>query len=499
MHRILRALTLAAAVYVLVLAALAVFMPGSIKRHQIESAALILAVVWCGAATTARPVGSHLPAFSAPSRRFWLAYAIGVAVGTAMLWRAVSVGPLSDDYVIESWARAGRVMGIGTLFARPLVVGLWSVVLQLGAGFGTLHVLNVTLHGLNSLLVVAVARRAGAATIAAATAGLVFLCWPTQIEAVFWTSGMFDVVMTTCVLGALLLTAPEASVGSWVAGLAFAVAALLSKETAVALPFLWATCYGPRLAGDIVPVRRVLVAGSAVIAVTACYFVWRALLELPVTSVTHVSRYMLKEQLSRTFGGLSLPFIAETLTTYPFIAVLMAAIVLLLALAVTSNPRDESQRTALQGLAWAVFASAPTLGYLFIGPDLDGTRYLYLPCAGWGLFVGSGLSRLVGWRERWGVLAACAIAAVLILVERGRLVDQWVQAARERDAILTAAVSAALANSCEEVSVTGLPARYRGAQLFNNGFPEAFTRVRPGATPARSCRFEWTPEGFRLK
>jgi hypothetical protein len=499
LHRILRALTLAAAVYVLVLSAIAVYTPGSIKRHQIESAALILAVAWCGAATTAEPAGSRLPASSAPSRRFWLAYAIGVAVGTAMLWRAVFVGPLSDDYVIESWANAGRVMGVGTLFKRPLVVGLWSAVLQLGAGFGTLHAINVTLHGLNSLLIVAVARRAGATTIAAATAGLVFLYWPTQIEAVLWTSGMFDVVMTTCVLGALLLTAPEAGMGSWVAGLASAVAALMSKETAVALPFLWATCYGPRLAGDIVPVRRVLLAGSAIIGVAACYFVWRVSLGLPVTSVAFVSRYMLKEQLSRTFGGLGLPFVAETVSTHPFIAVLMAAIVLLLALAVSSNPRDESQRTAFQGLAWAMFASAPTIGYLFIGTDLDGTRYLYLPCAGWGLFVGSGLSRVVGWRARWGVLAPCAIAAVLILIERGRLVDQWVQAAWERDAILTAAVSAALANSCEEVSVTGLPARYRGAQLFNNGFPEAFTRVRPGATAARSCRFEWTPEGFRLK
>jgi hypothetical protein len=174
----------------------------------------------------------------------------------------------------------------------------------------------------------------------------------------------------------------------------------------------------------------------------------------------------------------------------------MALIVLLLALAVTSNPRDESQPTALQGIGWAVFASAPTIGYLFIGPDLDGTRYLYLPCAGWGLFIGSGISRVVLWRARWGVLAACAIAAALILIERGRLVDQWEQAARQRDAILTDAVRVASGNSCNAVSVTGLPARYRGAQLFTNGFPEAFASVHDPISGSRTCRFEWTSRGF---
>ena len=499
LRRIFCGLTFAAIGYLSALMALAAWSPGTIKRHQIESASFILATTWLACLVTTKPARSPSAKPGVDAQTFWGCCGIGAALGAASLWQVALVGPLSDDFVLESWAAAGRYFGEGSGFARPAVIGVWRGALELGAGSRALHVLNLLLHAANTLLLVAVARRIGANPIAAGIAGAVFLCWPTQIEAVAWTSGMFDVAMTAAVLGALLLTAPEDPPARQLAGLGCLLLALLSKETAVAFPLLWLTCYLPRLVDRRVAAARVMLAGAVVSGIVVVYLVWRAFLRLPLAGVHEISRYTVKEQLSRTFAGLCLPFSAETVSAHPWIGLVVPGFFLLLVAAIALNPRDGSQRTALQGLAWAVFAAAPTIGYLFIGPDLDGSRYLYLPCAGWGLFVAAGIRQIGGWPLRATLIVPCAVVAVLVLMERQRLVNQWVEAGRARDAILSAAATAAATNGCDDVTFAGLPRRFRGAQLFNNGAAEAFARVRGPATGSRPCRLDWDHDRFTAR
>jgi hypothetical protein len=183
-------------------------------------------------------------------------------------------------------------------------------------------------------------------------------------------------------------------------------------------------------------------------------------------------------------------------TRHPFVVAIVAALWVCVALFVAWRPTATSRRFALLGLAWTVIAAAPAIGYLFIGPDLDGSRYLYLPCAGWAFFVAAAAGRPQRIGPRLALLGLCAIVAVPVLLERQRLIGQWTDAARQRDEILSAATEAAREQQCGEVIVAGLPPRYRTAQLFNNGFAEALALMRGPATGTRSCQFAWS--GGRL-
>lgn len=498
MHRAFRGLTILAAGYLLALAVYAVWFPGAVKRHQIESAAFILAAVWFAAVVALPATERSSSPVVLRDRPFWMASVLVALIAAASTWRTLSVGSLSDDFVIESWARAGHLLGDEGWFARPLVVVLWKGVFATDGGARTLHALNVALHAINGVLVVALARRVGADLAGAAAAGIVFVLWPTQIEPVFWTAGMFDVLMTTGVLAALLLTAPGAGVRQLAAGLLLVAGALLSKETAVVLPALWLICYAPRPFLDRSRRVHAIVGVAALAAACGLYFVWRAWLRLPLTGGTHLTRYVIKEQISRTFAGLGLPLTAETTAAHPYLPILL--LFFFLTMLVGFVWTGSSRQTAARGLVWAVVAGAPTIGYLFIGPDLDGSRYLYLPAVGFSLFVGTGVVHMARQPRpvRVVVLAMSAAVAVVVLVEQQRLAGQWVRAGQERDALLAAAAAASSNHACGDVSFSGLPARYRGAQLFNNGFPEAFARARGSAPGVRTCRLKWTPAGFEF-
>ena len=78
--------------------------------------------------------------------------------------------------------------------------------------------------------------------------------------------------------------------------------------------------------------------------------------------------------------------------------------------------------------------------------------------------------------------------------------SDWREAARQRDVILTEAARFAAGNGCERVAgVTGLPRTVRGAQLFNNGFEEAFGQGRTSRAVSRPCEWTWTGAGFRQR
>ncbi len=153
------------------------------------------------------------------------------------------MGFVSDDFMILQRIRqADGLRGAAAFFGLPYYdyyrpLGFlsfatdWSVWQDWPAGY---HAASLLLHLLNTLLVFLLARRllgAGSAVLAAAIFGL----HVANHEAVFWMSARFDLLATACALGALLAVGtPGRGRGAGVALLY--LAALLSKESAVALP-----------------------------------------------------------------------------------------------------------------------------------------------------------------------------------------------------------------------------------------------------------------------
>src|SRR5262249_7861414 len=142
----------------------------------------------------------------------------------------------------------------------------------------------------------------------------------------------------------------------------------------------------------------------------------------------------------------------------------------------------------------------PAIGFLFLGDDLEGSRYLYLPAVGWGLLIGAAIDatstrRLVA-RTLAGMVTVLLVVAA---IQQQTLIANWRAAAQQRDQILHAAVDAAVEHGCARPAFHGLPETYRGAQLLRNGAREAFEVVRPPIAGDRSCEMTWTGAGFVVR
>jgi tetratricopeptide (TPR) repeat protein len=98
------------------------------------------------------------------------------------------------------------------------------------AGF---HLLGLLLHGLNTALVLGLARRLGASVPAALVGALLFAWFPRSTEAVAWISGRTDVLATTFSLLALGLTLGPLPARRWLAAGCILLGAF-SKEVALA-------------------------------------------------------------------------------------------------------------------------------------------------------------------------------------------------------------------------------------------------------------------------
>jgi protein O-mannosyl-transferase len=337
-----------------------------------------------------------LPEGSAAARvppSAWVYYVLLSAGALLSYLPAFNVGLLSDDYVLRDWAVRAQFLPAGYPFARPVPLALWGFVLTLGGGPALLHGINIALHAANTALVFSLASHFGVGRRGSLIAAVSFMLWPTQVEPVVWTAGIFDLLMTAGVLTAVLVCLSSGPALGWrrtalLSGLS--VLSLLSKETAVVLPILIAIAAAAswRTLGS---TRHWASAFIVTGLCSAAYVGSRVLLRLPLAGVGSVSRYALKEHLSRTFATLSVPLTVPTLSAHPIEGVFLGGIALTLAAAslILANRRTNMHILALGALLWCVAAAAPTLGYLFIGNSLEGSRYLYLPAVGWSLFLGS--------------------------------------------------------------------------------------------------------------
>ena len=470
------------------------------RRHHVEASLFILALASL-ACWLALPRAEDMRPVPSPER--WTVIAATLGAGAfALYWPSLSIGLLSDDFVLLDWAARGVFAPPHYEFVRPVPLMLWRVLQTFGTAPVVLHAINVVLHAVNAALTAAVGRRLGLTSSQAFAASVVFLVWPTQVEAVAWSAGIFDVLMTTAVLTAVALYA--ASAGRFTAGRTVLIAAmlaiaLLSKETAVALPALIAVISAPRWMKEGLDKHERYVFGLLT-ASCAGYLAWRVFLRTGgQQALPALSRYVMKEQISRTFGTLAVPSSIAWIAAAP-LAVAGLASGLLAALAVPMALR--STRTAgdvlvISGLAWCLVATAPAVGYLFVGPHLEGSRYLYLALSGWAIALASRFP--TGGRACWLAVSAGVVAIGLCVAQARLAMADWEEAGRQRDVIL--ANARAVAADCANATFTAVPEGYRGAQLFRNGFPEALARAshQDAKGSEAGCAFEWYGSAFRRR
>jgi hypothetical protein len=188
------------------------------------------------------------------------------------------------------------------------------------------------------------------------------------------------------------------------------------------------------------------------------------------------------------------------MTGFPVLAVAFVAVLppLLTLGASTWHHRPNAARRALSFAAWILAGVAPLLTMMFVAPDLQGSRYLYLPSAAWSLFIADLLP--IGLWPRDALMKAIAGALLIACVIATRAhVAHWVVAGQLRDAAL-ARIKNQL-QSCGNNRLT-VPQHYRGAYVFVNGLSEALqlngvtaTAGPSGSANASGCVITPTADG----
>ncbi len=141
---------------------------------------------------------------------------------------------------------------------------------------------------------------------------------------------------------------------------------------------------------------------------------------------------------------------------------------------------------------------APVYSLFFVSNTLEGSRYLYLPSAGWAVLLASAATLATSPRGRpfrWALCAVAALGAVGVYAH----VAPWRRAAAERDRILNSATTA-LAADCGPVAFVGATDNVSGAYVFRNGLAPALRRagMRSVVDQAETaaCVFTWTGATF---
>lgn len=397
---------------------------------------------------------------------------------------ALGVGFLSDDHLMLAFASIapldGSVFAVNPirwlLYHRPFALLVWQL-MYAAWGMHPLpyHLLSLALHALNSLLIVALARRvAPGDPPTAVAAGLVFALLPLNVEAVVWLACWFDLLALACALGSLL-----SLIEAWgrrrlrwyLLSLALFQLAIWSKETAFVTPALAVAAVlflRPRpparlIAAGLLPyglliganlLQRYLawgfVGGNEGVSSNALPFLWDRLLDTLRVLLAPLNRLLFPPEVVQLAGALT-------------------AAALLLGLIAGGR-----RRAALFGVLWFAVALAPGFSVLAFGLDLQNGRLLYFAGAGYAMLLGAALTNLtalLGPRFRGWAQVALAAALGLAAVAAIRVqVGPWLVATRATEAIV-AQIDSALPppRLGTYLQVSGLPDNYRGAYIFRIG------------------------------
>ncbi len=463
-----------------------------VRRPSFEAGGLALgAGVLVAAATRSAWRGTSATAHVATPRYVWLIPA-GAALG-AFGW-AITLGPLSDDFVLHAWAVDGQWLPQSWPFVRPLPLALWQAIAAAGGGWGLLHAVNLVAHALNSALVASIGAR-WSGSRAGVAAGLLFACFPASTEAVAWSAGVFDVLATTAVLLSVSLWEPAAPSARRTAAIVLlCVAGMLCKESALVIPALLALI-AFTFATTFTETRTRMRELTLPATVAAAFVVARALSSTAVSthlSSVPASRRAWKDLLVRPFSGVALPVRGDEGELLAILVLILVGVALARALrpsGVSEVDMAPAGAVLAVGSGWILIAALPLLMTFFVSSTLEGSRYLYLSSAGFALALSSALAgRAVISR----VMAPAALVAILAFY--GARVNEerqiWQSAAKLRDSLLSQAYQIAETVPCRTVTIANAPDNVSGAYVFRVGLDIALAAVptNPEGTP---CSLRW--------
>ncbi|MBD0373118.1 MAG: glycosyltransferase family 39 protein [Pyrinomonadaceae bacterium] len=428
---------------------------------------------------------------------------------------------LSDDFaqigkVLEGdWSLAwGREYGG---FFRPLFILSYIIDSRVWGErpFGY-HLTNTLLHALNSCLVYSLTRRLlrpqklteDAMRVISLVAGLLFLVHPSHTEAVSWISGRADLLATVFCLTSLLAfisyVEKRRALYLLLAGLSFALA-LLSKESAVSLPFILFA-----FALYFAKVERRATAASLLRALKqSALFVPLLLLFILARRWAlgaWVGGYGAGQHLNFSPGWIRDRFLQASLrallpafplqlsnillkplqsSLFILFALASAALIILL-LRRRRRLEDGVIRSEQNGLLLLLVASfvlslLPVINLRLSLFDTQGERFVYWPSAFTSILI-SYLCFILLRRRGWRIaLALCLL--IFYSVSLCRTNQTWREAAEISRAVKEE-LSRAASNE-QSLIVVNAPDNLRGVPLFHNGLEEALRVFQPRAQTER--------------
>jgi Flp pilus assembly protein TadD len=349
-----------------------------------------------------------------------------------------------------------------------------------GAWAGGHHVVNVLLHAVNSVLVLALACRLGLAAPTAWLVAAVFAVHPAQVESVAWVSERKTVLCTCFMLLSMLAylrshgaSSRREAAARFVAWNALGGLALLAKPLAVTLPcvlFLFDTVplgriRGPRAATLLTTAGHCVVGKLPLLACAIVDALWTvsvqtaagAVTPLPwatrlahavVGYATYVRVFFWPVDLGCIHSHQGMPSAAELTRSAVLLGVVSIGCVV---------AARRGRPLALVGWCWFLGTLVPMVGLVTVGSNGWSDRYLYVPIIGLAIATLEVGSALVQWlapqvgasvtgsndpRAGWRPLGL-AVASVWLTV---LTIASWRQTSQWRDTATLAARTLAMSD-----------------------------------------------------
>jgi protein O-mannosyl-transferase len=408
-------------------------------------------------------------------------YLAVAAVALATYWQITRIGFLSDDHLFLALAPS-RPVGLSLLevppwglFYRPLGLLVWSILYRLfGSEPTVFHLTSAALHAMNCVLVVAFVRQltCGRHSLALTT-GLLYAVLPLSIEAIAWASALFDLLATTTYLLTLLALMRAWQAGRWwhwVLALLVYQLCLWSKETAFTLPAL-VLVLALTLARR--PAARAVALSVALLTLLLIVNLWQRYAAWGDFGGYDSTNYLPRPQLLLNSASIVLGLLAPYNQALFGVVRVGLTVAFMASIMMVGLLAAWQRRTVWFGLAWLAVTSAASINISGIGPDLQDTRYLYLPAVGYCLVLAEVLrlavERLAGGQRGLARVAALALIGyyfVLVQVQ----IQPWINATQISDGIaaeidqLTAG-----ARPGTRLQAINLPDNFRGAFIYRNG------------------------------
>lgn len=356
-----------------------------------------------------------------------------------------SLSNLPAAFTTSVWSfTATDIVFTADFYFRPVFSILFAINYAL---FGTAplgwHLVNVLIHALVTLLVYVVAQEITGRNWVSMLTATLFAVHPAHAESVAWVSGVTDPLMMLLLLPTFYFYLRFQKRGAkYLLGCAIALyfLALLSKETAVALPVVVAYCELFYFESETAFKQRVIRAARILVlfAIPTAVYILMRYQALGALDFAGQSRYPLIPSLLtiplaivKYVGLMVLPWgysyqhrtdFVESPVSPLFLVPL--ALLLLVAMAVA---RLKSREIRL-GAVWFIVMLAPALASLsqFEPAYLVQERYLYAPSFGVTLAIALGIEWLAG-RDWFGArnrIVAGAVAVLLVLVWGAILIRQ---------------------------------------------------------------------------